>query len=70
VSVHEGLQGQGIGRLLVQSIEDAVLDMGLDLNGYALWFNPSNKRAARFWSRLHFQPLWTTYQRLHTATHG
>ncbi len=67
VSVREEMQGKGIGRLLVQAIEDVVLDMGLDLNGYALWFNPINAPAARFWSHLDFQPLWTTYQRLHTA---
>lgn len=68
VSVHEDLQGQGIGRLLVQAIEDMVTSLYLDLNGYVLWFNPDNPRAERFWSRFGFQPLWTTYQRLHPVT--
>jgi GNAT superfamily N-acetyltransferase len=70
VSVHKELQGQGVGRLLVQAIEDTVASLHLDLHGYALWFNPSNTRAARFWSSLGFQPLWTTYQRLHTGVIG
>jgi GNAT superfamily N-acetyltransferase len=63
VSVHEGVQGRGIGRLLVQTIEDARLSLQLDLDGYILWYNPDNPKAAQFWSRLGFQPLWTTYQR-------
>ena len=63
VSVREDLQGQGIGRLLVQAVEDVIATLQLDLNGYVLWFNPDNPKATRFWTRLGFQPLWTTYQR-------
>jgi GNAT superfamily N-acetyltransferase len=63
VSVREDLQGQGIGRLLIQGIEDILASLQLDLSGYILWFNPDNLKAALFWSRLGFQPLWTTYQR-------
>jgi GNAT superfamily N-acetyltransferase len=66
VSVREDLQRQGIGRLLVQAVEDVNATLHLDLDGYILWFNPDNSKAARFWTRLGFQPLWTTYQRLHT----
>ncbi len=64
VSVRESLQGQGIGRLLVQGVEDIREELGLLLDGYVLWFNPDNLKAARFWTGLGFQPLWTTYQRL------
>jgi GNAT superfamily N-acetyltransferase len=65
--VREDLQGQGIGRLLVQGIEDILALLQLDLNGYILWFNPDNPKAASFWPRLGFQPLWTTYQRFHST---
>jgi GNAT superfamily N-acetyltransferase len=64
VSVREALHGQGIGRLLMQAVEDIREELGLLLDGYVLWFNPDNPKAARFWTRLGFQPLWTTYQRL------
>lgn len=67
VSVREQLRGQGIGRLLVQAIYDAFAATGLPLDGYVLWYNPDNPQADRFWPHLGFQPLWTTYQRLHTA---
>jgi len=63
ISVREDLQGQGIGRLLMQAIEDILASLQLKLNGYVLWFNPDNPKATQFWSRLGFQPLWTTYQR-------
>lgn len=68
VSVREEFQGQGIGRQLVQAIEDQLSSLRLDLDGYVLWFNPDNLKAASFWPRLGFQPLWTTYQRLHLNT--
>lgn len=68
VCVREALRGQGIGRLLVQAIFDAFAATGLQLDGYLLWYNPDNPLAGRFWPRLGFQPLWTTYQRLHTAS--
>lgn len=67
VSVREHLRGQGIGRLLVQAIFDAFAATGLQLDGYLLWYNPENPQAGRFWPHLGFVPLWTTYQRLHTA---
>lgn len=67
VSVREDLQGQGIGRLLVQAIEDVLPAFQSQLDGYVLWFNPANPSASSFWSRLGFQPLWTTYQRLHAS---
>ena len=63
ISVREDVQGQGIGHLLMQAIEDILTSLQLKLNGYVLWFNPDNPKAAHFWSRLGFQPLWTTYQR-------
>lgn len=65
MSVLPHLQGQGIGRLLVQSIEDVRSALQLQPKGYVLWFNPENPKAARFWPQLGFQSLWTTYQRLH-----
>jgi GNAT superfamily N-acetyltransferase len=64
ISVREAFQGQGIGRHLLQAIEDQLTALQLDLDGYILWFNPDNPKAATFWTRLGFQPLWTTYQRL------
>jgi GNAT superfamily N-acetyltransferase len=65
VSVREELRGQGIGRRLAQAIFDAFAAIGLPLDGYVLWYNPDNPQAGRFWPRLGFVPLWTTYQRLH-----
>jgi GNAT superfamily N-acetyltransferase len=64
VSVREASHGQGIGRMLVQGVEDIREELGLLLDGYILWFNLDNPKAARFWTQLGFQPLWTTYQRL------
>lgn len=68
LSVSRNLQGQGVGRLLVQAIADALPAFQSQLAGYALWFNPANPSASSFWSRLGFRPLWTTYQRLHTTS--
>jgi GNAT superfamily N-acetyltransferase len=64
VSVRESFHGQGVGRLLVQAVEDIREELGLLLDGYVLWLNPDNPKAVRFWTGLGFQPLWTTYQRL------
>jgi GNAT superfamily N-acetyltransferase len=63
VSVSEPFHGQGIGRVLVQSIEHLRLTLELDLAGYVLWYNPDNTTATRFWSKRGFLPVWTTYQR-------
>jgi GNAT superfamily N-acetyltransferase len=63
VSVLEAFQRQGIGRVLVQTIEHMRLSLSLDVKGYLLWYNPDNTTAEQFWSRLGFTPLWTTYQR-------
>ena len=65
VSVLEPFQHQGIGRSLVSAIESIRLALDLDLRGYVLWYNPDNTTAERFWTRLGFVPLWTTYQRRH-----
>lgn len=64
ISVRRSAQGQGIGRLLVQAIEEHRLSLTLDLEGYILWYNPDNPKAASFWGRFGFQPLWITYQRI------
>jgi GNAT superfamily N-acetyltransferase len=63
ISVREAFRGQGVGRQLLQEVENRLAELQLELNGYVLWFNPDNPEAAAFWSRLGFQPLWTTYQR-------
>jgi GNAT superfamily N-acetyltransferase len=63
VSVLEAFQRQGIGRVLVQTIESMRLTLSLGMKGYLLWYNPDNTTAEQFWSRLGFTPLWTTYQR-------
>lgn len=63
VSVLEPFHGQGIGSVLLQTIEHLRLTLGLDLVGYVLWYNPDNTTAARFWSKRGFLPVWTTYQR-------
>jgi GNAT superfamily N-acetyltransferase len=68
VSVREELRGRGIGRLLVQAIFEAFAATGVALDGYILWYNPDNPQAGRFWPRMGFVPLWTTYQRLHPAS--
>jgi GNAT superfamily N-acetyltransferase len=65
VCVQEVFRGQGIGRLLMAAIEDLRQQLEIALDGYVLWYNPDNSRATRFWSGLGFEPLWTTYQRLH-----
>jgi GNAT superfamily N-acetyltransferase len=65
VSVLEPFHHQGIGSVLVQTIESIRLTLDLDLRGYVLWYNPDNTTAGRFWTRLGFVPLWTTYQRRH-----
>jgi GNAT superfamily N-acetyltransferase len=69
VSVREHLRGQGIGHLLTQVIFTAFAASSLCLDGSILWYNPDNPQAGRFWPRLGFVPLWTTYQRLR-ATHS
>jgi GNAT superfamily N-acetyltransferase len=68
VSVREELRGKGIGRLLVQAIFEAFAATGEPLDGYILWYNPDNPQAGRFWPRMGFVPIWTTYQRLHAAS--
>lgn len=68
VCVRESLRGQGIGHLLVQAVDDAFAALHLALDGWLLWYNPVNPQAARFWLRMGFVPLWTTYQRLHPTT--
>lgn len=65
VSVLEPFHRQGIGRVLVQTIESIRFTLDLDLRGYLLWYNPDNTAAEQFWTRLGFLPLWTTYQRRH-----
>jgi GNAT superfamily N-acetyltransferase len=66
VSVREDRRGQGIGRRLVQAVCEAFDALPLKLAGVVLWYNPDNREAAHFWTHLGFEPLWTTYQRLHT----
>jgi len=70
VSVLGPFQHQGIGRSLVSAIESIRLALELDLHGYMLWYNPDNTTAERFWTRLGFVPLWTTYQRRHIWEEG
>lgn len=65
--VLENVRGQGIGTLLVQAVSDAFAARSLHLDGWLLWYNPDNPRAARFWPHMGFVPLWTTYQRLHPS---
>jgi GNAT superfamily N-acetyltransferase len=57
ISVRAAFQGQSVGRQLVQAIEDWLAALRLDLDGYVLWYNPDNPKAASFWPRLGFQPL-------------
>lgn len=70
VCVRESWRGQGIGHLLVQAVDDAFATLHLALDGWLLWYNPDNPQAARFWPRMGFVPLWTTYQRLHASANG
>lgn len=65
VSVREDVRGQGIGRQLTQAAFESF--GATEFEAYILWYNPDNTLAARVWTHLGFQPLWTTYQRLHTA---
>jgi ribosomal protein S18 acetylase RimI-like enzyme len=64
VSVKREFQGQGIGRLLVDTALSIFLQKYPGLNKAILWYNPDNPSASRFWPRLGFHDLWTTYQRL------
>jgi len=66
--VREEVRGQGIGRLLVQAVFAALSTV--DLDGYALWYNPDNPLAHQFWRKIGFQPLWCTYQRPHTGPYA
>ncbi|GHO46957.1 GNAT family N-acetyltransferase [Ktedonospora formicarum] len=70
VCVTASSRGQGVGRHLVQASFDMWTEMRrlLTLDGYLLWYNPDNPSAAHFWSRCGFEPLWTTYQRLHAPS--
>jgi GNAT superfamily N-acetyltransferase len=64
VSVKREFQGHGIGRLLVHTALHIFLQKYPSLNKAILWYNPYNPSAGRFWPRLGFHDLWTTYQRL------
>lgn len=66
VSVHEGVRGKGIGRVLVQGVFAAFAQE--QLNGYSLGYVLTNPLSSRFWPHLGFLPLWTQYQRLHPAS--
>jgi GNAT superfamily N-acetyltransferase len=63
ISVRAAMRGQGVGSLLVQAVYAAFAAIRLELDGYVLWYNPDNLPARSFWSRLGYEPLWTTYQR-------
>lgn len=63
VSVLEPFHGQGIGSVLLQTIEHLRLTLALNPVGFVLWYNPDNTTAARFWSKRGFLPVWATYQR-------
>lgn len=67
IGVKPMARGQRIGSLLVQAVFDAFVVRCPDLSAYILWYNPDNPLAHKFWSRLGFEPLWTTYQRLHSV---
>lgn len=65
VSVQEEARGQGIGRMLLEAAFAAFA--ATQFEQYLLWYNPANVLAGRVWPHLGFQPLWTTYQRMHTV---
>ncbi len=64
ICVHATMRGRGVGRSLVQAVYAAFAEKHLELDGYLLWYNPDNLPARTFWSRLGYEPLWTTYQRI------
>ncbi|HTK11219.1 MAG TPA: GNAT family N-acetyltransferase [Ktedonobacteraceae bacterium] len=66
VSVRPGLQGLGIGRLLVDAALTLFRQRDAQMRAVVLWYNPDNPRASRFWPHLGFHDLWMTYQRLST----
>ncbi len=65
VSVRPEVQGQGIGRQLVDTACNTFLQKHPHLSEAILWYNPDNPTAGRFWPRLGFHDIWTTYQRIH-----
>jgi GNAT superfamily N-acetyltransferase len=62
--VREDARGKGVGTALAGAVFAACASF--DLSGYLLFYNPANGLAARFWPKIGFGPLWTTYQRRNT----
>jgi GNAT superfamily N-acetyltransferase len=54
-------RGKGVGRLLVEGVEDAYAALGVI--GYTLYFSPFNPLSSTFWPHLGFRPVLTTYMR-------
>jgi hypothetical protein len=63
VSVHESMNGKGIGCVLVQGFFAAFA--GEHIDSSSLWYAVSHPLSTRCWSRPGFLPLWTQFQSLH-----
>jgi GNAT superfamily N-acetyltransferase len=61
VIVRPEWRGKGVGRLLVEGVEDAYA--ALRVIGYTLYFSPFNPLSSTFWPHLGFRPVLTTYMR-------
>ncbi len=61
VSVTAAHRGRGWGRTLTTAVLDTFA--AYDVAGCTLWFSHANPVASRFWPRLGFRPLWTSYER-------
>jgi ribosomal protein S18 acetylase RimI-like enzyme len=59
VGISSGLRGRGVGRALAGATMELLA--AYDVAAYSRWYNIDNPLASKFWPRLGFAPLWTTY---------
>jgi GNAT superfamily N-acetyltransferase len=60
VSVHEQWRGTGVGRRLMATAHNELVDAGAV--GTFLYYNPPNPLSSVFWPRQGYRPLWTMWE--------